>query len=199
MPDITWALFEDQVSRCTLCPLHQGILHKVPGQGDRSSPLMLIGEGPGQVEDEEGLAFVGPAGQLLTRMLAAISLPRDRVYICNIVKCRPPHNRVPTDEEASACKLHLRIQTALIRPKVIVLLGATAAKYTLGPDVRITRDRGTWFERKGVWMMPTYHPSALLRDPSKKREAWADMQALRDKLTALHLYDDLYNPPLDNP
>ncbi len=82
---------------------------------------------------------------------------------------------------------------------MIVLLGATAAKYTLGPDIRITRDRGTWFERKGVWMMPTYHPSALLRDPSKKREAWADMQALRDKLTALHLYDDLYNPPLDNP
>lgn len=192
MPELTWELFHRQVEACTMCPLHQGIHHKVPGQGDVHSPLMLIGEGPGQVEDEEGLAFVGPAGQLLTRMLAAIDLPRDRVYICNIVKCRPPNNRVPEEAEAEACKLHLRIQTALIRPKVIVLLGSTAARNTLGPEIRITRDRGRWFERKGVWMMPTYHPSALLRDVSKKREAWEDMQSLRDKLIDLGLYPDLY-------
>ncbi|MBE5796194.1 MAG: uracil-DNA glycosylase [Clostridiales bacterium] len=192
MPEITWALFRQQVAACAMCPLHEGIRNKVPGQGDLNSPLMFIGEGPGQVEDEEGLAFVGPAGQLLTRMLAAISLPRDRVYICNIVKCRPPNNRVPTEEEAAACKLHLRMQTALIRPKVIVLLGSTAAKNTLGPEIRITRDRGRWFERKGVWMMPTYHPSALLRDPAKKREAWEDMQRLRDKLMELGLYNDIY-------
>lgn len=132
MPDLSWELFERQVAQCQMCGLCQNIHHKVPGQGDRHSPLMLIGEGPGQVEDEEGLAFVGPAGQLLTKMLAAISLPRDRVYICNVVKCRPPQNRVPTDEEAAACKLHLRIQTALIRPKVIVLLGSTAAKNIIG-------------------------------------------------------------------
>ena len=192
MTQISWELFDRQVAECALCGLCQGIHHKVPGQGDRSSPLMLIGEGPGQVEDEEGLAFVGPAGQLLTRMLGAISLPRDRVYICNIVKCRPPGNRVPTPEEAEACKLHLRMQVALIRPKVIVLLGSTAAKNTLGDDIRITRDRGKWFERKGVWMMPTYHPSALLRDQSKKREAWEDMQSLRDKLLELQLYQDIY-------
>lgn len=197
MPELTWELFHRQVEACTMCPLHQGIHHKVPGQGDVHAPLMFIGEGPGQVEDEEGLAFVGPAGQLLTRMLAAISLPRDRVYICNIVKCRPPNNRVPEEAEAEACKLHLRIQTALIRPKVIVLLGSTAAKNTLGPEIRITRDRGRWFERKGVWMMPTYHPSALLRDASKKREAWEDMQSLRDKLMELGLYPDLYGG-LDN-
>lgn len=192
MTQISWELFDRQVTECALCGLCQGIHHKVPGQGDRSSPLMLIGEGPGQVEDEEGLAFVGPAGQLLTRMLGAISLPRDRVYICNVVKCRPPGNRVPTPEEAEACKLHLRMQVALIRPKVIVLLGSTAAKNTLGDDIRITRDRGKWFERKGVWMMPTYHPSALLRDQSKKREAWEDMQSLRDKLLELQLYQDIY-------
>lgn len=192
MTQISWELFDRQVAECALCGLCQGIHHKVPGQGDRSSPLMLIGEGPGQVEDEEGLAFVGPAGQLLTRMLGAISLPRDRVYICNVVKCRPPGNRVPTLEEAEACKLHLRMQVALIRPKVIVLLGSTAAKNTLGDDIRITRDRGKWFERKGVWMMPTYHPSALLRDQSKKREAWEDMQSLRDKLLELQLYQDIY-------
>ena len=192
MAEMTWELFHQQVEACGLCPLHEGILHKVPGQGDEHAPLMLIGEGPGQVEDEEGLAFVGPAGQLLTRMLAAISLPRDRVYICNIVKCRPPNNRVPEPSEAEACRLHLRNQFALVRPKVIVLLGSTAARHTLGPDIRITRDRGRWFERKGVWMMPTYHPSALLRDPAKKREAWEDMQSLRDRLMELSLYEDIY-------
>lgn len=167
MPDLSWELFEHQVSQCQMCGLCQNIHHKVPGQGDRHSPLMLIGEGPGQVEDEEGLAFVGPAGQLLTKMLAAISLPRDRVYICNVVKCRPPQNRVPTDEEA-------------------------AAKNIIGADIRITRDRGKWFERKGIWMMATYHPSALLRDPSKKRDAWEDMQSLRDRLMDLGLYNDIY-------
>ncbi|MBQ8313743.1 MAG: uracil-DNA glycosylase [Clostridia bacterium] len=192
MAEISWELFEHQVAACGMCPLHQGIRNKVPGQGDRQAPLMFIGEGPGQVEDEEGLAFVGPAGQLLTRMLAAISLPRDRVYICNIVKCRPPNNRVPEEAEAEACKLHLRMQVALVQPKVIVLLGSTAAKNTLGPEIRITRDRGRWFQRKGVWMMPTYHPSALLRDASKKREAWEDMQSLRDKLMELGLYGDIY-------
>lgn len=191
MAEIDWELFDRQVSACCMCPLAQGIRHKVPGQGDRTAPLMLIGEGPGQVEDEQGLAFVGPAGQLLTKMLAAIGLPRDRVYIGNIVKCRPPNNRIPTDEEAEKCMLHLRMQVALIRPKVILLLGATAAKHTIGPDIRITRDRGKWFERKGVWMMATYHPSALLRDPSKKRDAWTDMQSLRAKLEELDLYTDL--------
>ena len=192
MADINWEIFDRQVAACEMCPLCRSIHHKVPGQGDRKAPLMLIGEGPGQVEDEEGLAFVGPAGHLLTKMLAAISLPRDRVYICNIVKCRPPNNRVPEEAEAEACKLHLRMQFALVRPKVIVLLGSTAARHTLGPDIRITRDRGRWFERKGVWMMPTYHPSALLRDPAKKREAWEDMQSLRDRLMELSLYEDIY-------
>lgn len=192
MAEITWELFEHQVAACQRCGLCGGIHHKVPGQGDKHAPLMFIGEGPGQVEDEQGLAFVGPAGQLLTRMLAAISLPRDQVYICNVVKCRPPNNRVPLPEEAAACMMHLRMQVALVRPKVIVLLGSTAIKYTLGEDVRVTRDRGKWYERNGVWMMPTFHPSALLRDPAKKRDAWEDMQTLRDKLMELSLYPDLY-------
>ena len=175
MEEISWELFERQVEACRLCPLWQHIRHKVPGQGDRHAPLMLIGEGPGQTEDEEGLAFVGAAGQLLTRMLEAIQLPRERVYICNIVKCRPPNNRVPTAEEAEACRIHLRMQTWLVRPKVIVLLGSTQ-----------------WTERKGVWMMPTYHPSALLRDETKKPQAWEDMQRLRNKLKELGLYQDIY-------
>ena len=192
MAEISWELLESQVEACRMCGLCEHIQHKVPGQGDHHSPLMFIGEGPGQVEDEQGRAFVGPAGQLLTRMLLAIDLPRDRVYICNVVKCRPPNNRVPEPQEAAACMLHLRMQVALVRPKVIVLLGSTAAKNTLGEDIRITRDRGKWFERKGVWMMPTYHPSALLRDTSKKRDAWEDMQSLRDKLMELGLYSDIY-------
>ena len=191
MSDITWDLFNRQVEECRLCPLCQHIRHKVPGQGDRQSPLMLIGEGPGQVEDEEGLAFVGPAGQLLTKMLEAIQLPRERVYICNVVKCRPPMNRTPKPEEMEACKIHLRMQTWLIRPRVIVLLGATAAKAVLGPDTYITRIRGQWTERKGVWILPTFHPSALLRDESKKPLAWQDMKALREKLKELNLYPDL--------
>ena len=188
MADITWELFDKQVAACSRCDLCRGIRHKVPGQGDREAPLMLIGEGPGQTEDEQGLAFVGAAGQLLTRMLAAIGLPREKVYICNVVKCRPPGNRAPTPEEMEACMLHLRMQTYLIRPKVILLLGATAARATLGPDVRITRIRGQWFERKGVWILPTYHPSALLRDESKKPQAWEDMKRLRAKLEELQLY-----------
>ena len=191
--EITWELFDRQVEACRLCSLCRNIHNKVPGQGDRQAPLMLIGEGPGQTEDEQGLAFVGAAGQLLTKMLEAIQLPRDRVYICNIVKCRPPNNRVPTPEEAEACRIHLRMQTWLVRPKVIVLLGSTAAKNLLDPEIRITRERGKWTVRKGVWIMPTYHPSALLRDPVKKREAWEDMKNLRSRLIALGLYQDLYS------
>ena len=194
MPEISWELFYDQVQRCGMCPLGRTATHKVPGQGNPESPLMLIGEGPGQQEDEQGLAFVGPAGQLLTRMLASVGIDREKVYIANIVKCRPPHNRVPEPAEAEACMLHLRIQTALVRPKVIVLLGSTAARYTLDPEIRITRARGLWTQRKGVWMLPTFHPSALLHDESKKRDAWTDMKALRAKLIELELYDAVRLP-----
>ena len=203
MAEITWELFERQVQQCQLCGLCRQIHHKVPGQGDHASPLMLIGEGPGRDEDEQGLAFVGAAGQLLTRMLSAIDLPRDRVYICNVVKCRPPQNRIPLPEEADACKIHLRMQTWLLRPQVIVLLGATAAKAVLGPDTRITQVRGQWVQRKGVWILPTFHPSALLRDEEKKPLAWEDMKSLRSKLQELRLYPDIYpesrvNPPDTN-
>lgn len=191
MSEPSWEALLAQVQACTACPLHERIHHKVPGQGDVHAPLMFIGEGPGQVEDEEGLAFVGPAGQLLTRMLLAIDLPRDRVYICNIVKCRPPNNRVPEDTEAAACFPHLEKQMALVSPKVLVMLGATAAKQFLGQDFRITRDHGKWYQKDGVWLMPTYHPSALLRDESRKREAWLDMLSLRDRLLDLGLYTDL--------
>ena len=188
---ISWQQLRENIHSCQNCGLYSGCTQKVPGQGDEAAPLMLIGEGPGEQEDRQGLAFVGPAGQLLTKMLAAIQLPRDRVYICNVVKCRPPRNRQPAPEEIQACIGHLRAQTALVRPKVILLLGATAVSAVLGPEYRITRCHGQWFERKGVWIIATYHPSALLRDVSKKRDAWEDLKKVRAKLAELHLYPDL--------
>ncbi len=147
--------------------------------------LLLIGEGPGQEEDRQGLAFVGPAGQLLTKMLASIGLSREEVFIANAVKCRPPSNRTPQPDEVSACLPWLRAQAALIRPQVILLLGATALFAVLGPGLRITASRGAWVERKGVFILPTFHPAALLRDPGKKPDAWKDMQSVRDKLAEL--------------
>ena len=191
MTMISWDSLYGQIEACTACGLHSGCTRKVPGQGAEGAPLMLIGEGPGQVEDEQGLAFVGPAGQLLTKMLAAISLPRDSVYICNIVKCRPPRNRQPLPEEAASCMPFLRCQVALVRPQIILLLGATAARSILGDELRITRDRGKWFRRKNVDFMVTYHPSALLRDESKKRDAWHDLKQVRSRLQELGLYTGL--------
>ena len=189
---ISWPQLWENIHSCEKCGLCTGCTQKVPGQGDVHAPLMLIGEGPGEQEDKQGLAFVGPAGQLLTRMLLAIQLPRQRVYICNVVKCRPPKNRQPAPEEREACMEHLRAQVALVKPRVIVLLGATAVAAVLGADYRITRCRGQWFEKKGVWILATYHPSALLRDPAKKRDAWEDLKRVREKLRELSLYADLY-------
>ncbi|MGI6654894.1 MAG: uracil-DNA glycosylase [Christensenellales bacterium] len=182
---ISWQQLTDAILSCTACPLCQGIRNKVPGQGNPHARLMLIGEGPGAQEDEQGLAFVGAAGQLLTRMLAAIDITREEVFIANIVKCRPPDNRQPTPQEAEQCLPYLRGQVALIRPQVIMLMGATALRHTISPDARITSARGKWIERAGVWMMPTYHPAALLRDPAKKRDAWEDLKMVRDKLQEL--------------
>lgn len=188
---ISWEMLWEAIHSCEGCSLGAGCTQKVPGQGDPKADLMLIGEGPGEQEDRQGLAFVGPAGQLLTKMLAAIQLPRERVYICNVVKCRPPKNRQPTPEERQACIGHLRAQVALVKPRVILLLGATAVSAVLGPDYRITRCRGQWFERKGVSIIATYHPSALLRDESKKKDAWQDLKKVRQRLKELSLYSDL--------
>ena len=182
---VSWPELMAEIQGCTCCPLWEKRTFVVPGEGDLHARLMLIGEGPGAQEDATGRPFVGAAGQLLDKMLAAIGLAREQVYIANIVKCRPPQNRVPAPDEAQACLGHLRAQVALIRPQVIVCLGATSARYVIGEDCRITRDRGQWIERKGVWIMPTFHPAALLRDESKKRPAWEDFKAVRDKLAEL--------------
>ena len=184
----SWPSLTEQIFACQACPLARTRTHVVPGEGNLHADLMLIGEGPGEQEDRTGRPFVGPAGQLLDRMLAAIGLTREHVYICNIVKCRPPHNRVPEAEEAAACIGFLRQQTALVQPRIILLLGSTAARTILGEDLRITRDRGVWHLKKGIWVMPTYHPSALLRDETKKRPAREDFKAVRDKMIKLGIH-----------
>ena len=182
---INWAEFYQEIRECERCALYRGRLNVVPGEGNPRARLMLIGEGPGQQEDRMGRPFVGPSGELLTRMLHAIGLERSEVYICNIVKCRPPKNRNPEPEEAQACLPFLRMQVALVRPKIIVLLGKVACRWTLGEEISITRGHGVWHERKGVWFLPTFHPSALLRDPAKKADAWEDFQKLREKMREL--------------
>lgn len=176
-----WKELYSEINGCQKCRLCEQRTNIVIGEGDPKATIMFIGEGPGRDEDLSGRPFVGRAGQLLDKMIGAIGFRREEVYIANVVKCRTPNNRTPEESEADACLPYLRVQFALIRPKIIVCLGATAAKYIYDPNVRITRDRGVWKEKKGVWILPTYHPAALLRDESKKREAWEDMQKLKQK------------------
>jgi len=183
--EVSWPQLLTAISSCRRCRLCDSRTSAVPGEGNVRAALMFIGEGPGRDEDRTGRPFVGAAGQLLEKALHAIGHSRDTVYIANTVKCRPPENRAPEPDEVEACLFYLRAQVALIRPKVIVLLGASALKAVLGPDARVTRDRGQWMRRKGVWIMPTFHPAALLRDVDKKRPFWEDMKQIRDKLLEL--------------
>lgn len=184
-----WDDLKKDCLNCRLCGLCETRTNVVVGVGNPDSKVLFIGEGPGQNEDLQGEPFVGRGGKLLDKMLAAVHLDRNKnIYIANIVKCRPPQNRVPEPDERSACMPYLRQQVALVRPKIIVCLGSTPTRALLGEDMRITRDRGVWQLRKGVWFMPTYHPAALLRDEDKKRPAWKDFQAVRDKLMELGVY-----------
>lgn len=176
-----WQQLSDQVAVCEKCGLCKTRTHTAFGEGNLHARILFVGEGPGQEEDRLGRPFVGPAGQLLDRMLLSIDLNRDLVYIANVVKCRPPKNRNPQEEEAEACLPYLRAQYALLQPEIIVCLGAVAAKYLIDRDLRITRDRGKWIKKGNTWFLATYHPAALLRDETKKRDAWTDMQAIAAK------------------
>lgn len=185
MAEKSWETLYGACNACRKCRLWELRNHVVVGIGNPQANIMFIGEGPGQQEDLQGLPFVGPAGQLLDKMLAAIDMNRDQVYITNIVKCRPPGNRDPEMDEQRACMNYLRYQLVLIQPKIIVCLGRIAARAIIDPNFTISRQRGEWVYRKGYWLTATYHPSALLRDVSKKRPAWTDFQAIRDKLKEL--------------
>lgn len=167
-------------TRCELCATRTNVVF---GQGVPDAEVLFVGEGPGQSEDEQGLPFVGRSGQLLDKYLFAIDLDRKKnCYIANIVKCRPPHNRDPLETEQDACIGYLRNQVALVKPKIIVCLGRIAAKRLIDADYRITRQHGQWVERNGVWMTAIYHPSALLRDVSKRPETFDDLLAIRAKI-----------------
>jgi len=172
----------DRVATCSRCHLCQQRTHTVPGQGNPAPEILFVGEGPGAEEDRQGLAFVGRAGKLLTQMIKAMGLTREEVFIGNIVKCRPPGNRVPTPDEMEACMPYLREQIQILKPRVIVALGSTAVKGLLHCTSGITRLRGTWMSFDGIDLMPTFHPAYLLRDPSKKKDAWDDLQEVLRRL-----------------
>jgi DNA polymerase len=173
--------FDEQIGRCTKCRLHLRRKNAVPGEGNKVADIMFIGEGPGEQEDIQGRPFVGRAGELLTRMLAAIGLTREGVYITNIVKCRPPGNRNPQPDEVDSCYPYLARQIAMIEPLIIVCLGGPAVKTIIKSELGITKLRGT-FHRYGVIpVLATYHPAAVLRFPEKyKRDVWNDLKLLRD-------------------
>jgi DNA polymerase len=170
------------VASCRKCPLCEGRTHTVPGEGDPAARLMLVGEGPGQTEDETGRPFVGAAGNLLDSILTAIEIPRERVFIANVVKCRPPRNRTPLPEEQEACLPYLRRQIELVRPKVLVALGATAAAALLGTKKSLGELRGKVHRWGGIPLIATYHPAALLRNPNWKRPTWDDVRIARQLL-----------------
>lgn len=182
---LDWQGLEQQCLSCTACGLCQTRHNVVFGVGNRKAEIMFVGEGPGEQEDLRGEPFVGPAGQLLDDMLSIIDLNRQNCYIANIVKCRPPRNRDPQEQEQDACIGYLRNQFALIRPKIVVCLGRIAAKRLISDSFRITVEHGKWTERNGTWFMALYHPSALLRDPYKRPETFDDLLSLRAKIQEL--------------
>ena len=186
-PELSYDKVRDKITRCTLCPLSRLRTHAVPGEGNLKAALMFVGEAPGHDEDVQGRPFVGRAGQLLTKIILAMKFQREDVYITNIVKCRPPENRTPHRDEIEKCTPYLLHQLSLIRPKVIVTLGKIAADFFIQSPLAMTALRGNFFEYQDIRVMPTFHPSYLIRNEGNrelKKMVWEDMQkvmALLDK------------------
>lgn len=173
-----WEELENSIkgcNKCKLCPTRTNIVF---GVGNKNAKIMFIGEGPGADEDAQGEPFVGKAGQLMNAAFKYVGINREEVYIANIVKCRPPNNRNPEDDEAEACLDYLRNQVILVKPKIIVLLGSVALQNILGKEYKITASRGKWFNKKGIKYMPTWHPAALLRDENKKIDFINDLMCV---------------------
>ncbi len=179
---LPWEELERICMSCKGCDLHETRTNVVFGVGSREAEVMFIGEGPGEQEDIKGEPFVGRGGKLLDDMLAVIGLDRSKIYIANIVKCRPPNNRDPLNLEQDACIDYLRNQVALIKPKIIVCLGRVAAAKLIKDDFKITKEHGQWFQKGKFFMMGIYHPAYLLRDPRKKPEAFEDLKTLESKM-----------------
>lgn len=186
MSDALWNDLEARCTACCGCALGKTRTNLVFGTGNRHADLMFVGEAPGQREDETGIPFVGAAGRLLDRYLYAVDIPRESVYIANILKCRPPHNRDPLPEEEDACIGYLREQVKLIEPKIIVCLGRISAMRLIKPDFRITREHGVFIRKGNYLMTAVYHPAALLRDASKKEDMLLDMERIKEQLDALN-------------
>jgi DNA polymerase len=181
-PAVQLQQIRDDIGDCKRCKLCSGRTKIVFGVGSPKAELVFIGEGPGADEDRTGEPFVGAAGQLLTKMIQAMGLTREQVYICNVVKCRPPGNRDPEPDEIAACEGFLKAQVAAIKPKVVVTLGKFAAQTLLKTDRPISRMRGQWHTYEGIRLMPTFHPSYLLRSPTEKRKAWDDLKLVMAEL-----------------
>lgn len=170
---------------CSACRLRSTCQQVVFGSGDPGARIMFIGEGPGRDEDLQGEPFVGKAGQLLDKILAAADFQRPSVYICNVVKCRPPENRLPNPDEVKECSRFLEAQIRIIKPRIIMCLGSLSSQVVIDPKARITQIRGKWFTRQGINIMATFHPAALLRNPSYKRPTWEDFKLVRDEYQRL--------------
>ena len=190
----TWESLLHECSHCFECALGQTRKNVVFGVGNPRAEILLVGEGPGANEDEQGVPFVGKAGQLLDDMLSIIGLDRTKVYITNIVKCRPPENRDPLNVEQDACMDYLRRQIALIQPKILVSLGRIAAMRLIDSNFRITKDHGKWYDIGGMRMMAIYHPSALLRDPSRRPETFDDLKSLQREIRCVCRHTELACP-----
>jgi len=181
-----WEELERSIENCQKCKLCKNRKNIVFGVGNREADIMFIGEGPGADEDEQGEPFVGKAGKLMNMAFTALGMKRENIYIANIVKCRPPSNRNPEQDEEQACLNYLRNQVILVKPKIIVLLGSVALKNILGPEYGITASRGKWIEKKGIYYMPTWHPAALLRDETKKIDFINDLKLVLEKESSLY-------------
>ena len=178
----TWEQIENACSSCKKCKLCTNRNKVVIGDGNRNADVMFIGEGPGADEDLQGIPFVGKAGKLMNMALDGLGIKREEIYIANIVKCRPPGNRNPEDDEAQACLDYLRSQVMLVKPKIIVLLGSVALKNVLGDEYNITSSRGKWISKNGIMYLPTWHPAALLRDEAKKIDFWNDLKQVIERM-----------------
>ena len=190
MPD-TWESLRQECLQCRGCALAETRTNVVFGVGATDAEILFVGEGPGQHEDEQGVPFVGRGGQLLDDMMEMIGLDRTKVYIANVVKCRPPQNRDPLNVEEDACIGYLRRQMDLLRPKILVCLGRIAAKAIIKDDFRITQEHGQWFTRGGVQMTAIYHPAALLRDVNKRPETFEDLKAIQAKVRELCVHTEV--------
>jgi len=173
--------FWQTVRACEKCRLRSTCQQVVPGDGKKDADIMFVGEGPGADEDVQGIPFVGRAGQLLDKILQAAEFDRREIYIANVVKCRPPSNRLPNPDEVKECRKYLEAQIRIVQPKIIVCLGAMACQTVIDPKAKISQIRGKWFSRQGIKIIATYHPAALLRNPNYKRPTWEDFKLIRDE------------------